>query len=326
MAGLAASVVLGVAGFSTSVAIAADTPAAKPEQKIQISFEIEAPESDYPAFRALNVPARLIDINLVAIAAVATRNKDAAPDVQARDRQFVAAMTQILTENREVFIDTMMHSAFHNFSHSEVERLTKICALPPLQHLRAWQIEQEQRDGDAAQQDVRDYLETDADFQAMPATDRRLLLRFLDALSAATDAVAPLKKQFGAVMVARWEGKPEPVISAPEIRPNQPPNPPLTHPEALYLNGVGWMIPWDTTEAFVTVGTGDLVLDCGVKADGKLVDCEAVRNTLSGSGVDALIASFNAEVHADADTVKAGIPAGARMRFTAHITAKPASS
>ena len=320
----AMGLVLNLLGAAAATgAMAADAPASPPKVGIHLDFGIQAPESDYPAFRALSVPYRLLDINRASLATVETKEKDATPEVRAQDHAFVVEMTKILNQYGDVFVDTEMRGAFFKFSHPEVLRLKTLCASPAVQRLQTRQIASMLRGDDPA--DYQAMLKADPDFAAMSVADQRLLLRFVFALQKSSQAMAPLQKQFVAVYTARMRGQPEPAVTQPEATANQPPDPPLTHDEALYLNGVGWQIPWDTAHELAEVGTGDIVLDCGIKADGHLSDCDAVRNTLSGAGSDALIASFTAGVHTDADTVAAGIPAGARTRFTAHITLPPTS-
>lgn len=326
MAYLAVSGAVAIAGFSAGAVTAADTSPAHSGPHIEFSFGIEAQPSDYPAFRALNVPDRLMDTVLAELAhdrLVLVRDH---PEKKAGDAVIGPVYAQILRETGDIWIDVVMHSAFTRFDHYEVTRLTEICARPTLTRLQTRRIETLQSGADMSDATYMETLEADPDFKSMARADQRLLSRFIRAVAWANGEQGDLQKQFIAVMEARLRHAPEPAIVPPIPPLTVAPDPPLTHDEALYMNEVSWILPWSLMPDFGDLKTeGRMVLDCGANTDGTLSACEVVANSWAPHALDKLAADFAAGVHASPEILKAGIPAGARVRFTAHITQGAAS-
>lgn len=327
MACLAVSGIVGIAGFSAGAVAAADRSGADPQPHVEINFGIQAPPSDYPAFRALNVPDRLMDTVLAEEAYQRLVQVRDHPETRGTVNKIGPVYALVLSETGDIWIDAVMHRAFTRFDHYEVTRLTDICARPTLARVQARGIEMLKSGANMPDATYWETLEADPDFKSMTRADQQLLERFIRYLDWASRQQADLRKQFVDVTKARLQNAPEPAIVPPPPPLTVAPDPPLTHDEALYMNEVSWTIPYAVLGDFLDLNTeGRLVLDCGAKTDGTLSDCEVVANSWSAHPLDKLAADFAAGVHASPEILEAGIPAGARLRFSAHITLRPAPS
>lgn len=324
---LAVSGIVAIAGVSAGAATAGDTSVARPQTQMEFNFAIEAPPSDFPAFRALNVPDRMMDTVLAELAHDRLVQVRDHPETKAGDAVIGPVYAQVLRETGDIWIDAVMHRAFTRFDHYEVTRLTEICTRPTLARLQTRQIEMLQSGVDMSEAAYMDTLEADPDFKSMARADQRLLSRFIRSIAWASGQQGDLQKQFIGVMEARLRHAPEPAIIPPTPPLTVAPDPPLAHDEALYMNEISWIIPWSVMPDFGDLKTeGRMVLDCGANTDGTLSKCEVVANSWSPHALDKLATDFAAGVKAHPDILKAGIPAGARLRFSAHIWQKDASS
>ena len=140
-----------------------------------------APDSDYPAFRALNVPFHLVEVVGAVPAYLMVTEAGADADAQARARKQGAAFVQALNRQPDAIIDPMMHDALIRFSHDEVVRLGQLCARPALdrvqtQLLAALHREDPMPDGVS----IERLLAADPDFSTWSPADQELMLRFVE--------------------------------------------------------------------------------------------------------------------------------------------------
>lgn len=302
------------------------------------SAAVQAPQSDYAAFRALNQPFRLIDFLAAMASYQAAKNRGPDARSQAATSAYAGAYVDALYTHREAVIDVVMRRAFAGFSHDEAVSLSRICAGPVLGRVQTYLIDSLRSGRDVPGDVTASRLRNDPDFSAMTPADQVLLMRFYAAMMDGLNAARPVLAQFNQIALARVNGRREPKFVEPSeagagagatteaSAPAGPLDPPLEFDAARYLHHVFWVVPFDESagqafpdRALAAKVAGDVVLDCGVRADGRLSDCDVRRETPPGYGFGQAAAGYvSANIHADPATVTAGIPSGARARLVIH--------
>ena len=169
-------------------AVVAGGAAGAASAQTQTQTQAPAPESDYPAFRALSVPFRLTDFVVAEINYRLLTHPQADKAEQLRQYRWSFHVVQVIGERRDIMTDFVMHTAFTEFSHDDVTRLTALCARPAFRDLMAHNIDGlNQGHFPAFGSDML----KDGRFQAMPETDRDLIERFLNAVQNAEETKNP---------------------------------------------------------------------------------------------------------------------------------------
>ena len=173
----------------------------------------QAPQSDYAQFRALNAPYRLIDFLVAGVAGAAARRTRQDPGFQAQGQMMITVYTQVLTENQDAVIDTIMSHAFVGFSHDEVVRLSRKCT-EPIRRAQDFMVDSYAKDENPTGAQVNEVLNKDAAYRALTDDDRALIVRFARAMTTSINQSQPVMSQVRAAVQARINHQPEPKIEA----------------------------------------------------------------------------------------------------------------
>ena len=155
-----------------------------------------APDSDYPAFRALNVPFHLVEVVGAVPAYLMVTEAGADPDAQARARKAGAAFVQDLSRHPDDIIDPMMHDALTRFSHDEVVRLGQLCARPALDRVQTQLLAALRREDPMPNgASMNSLLAADPDFATWSKADQALMERFAEiVLGSVTEAEGTMEQ------------------------------------------------------------------------------------------------------------------------------------
>ncbi len=149
--------------------------------------QVQAPESDYPFFRGLAEPFKLIDALIAGTKYELTNDPEMAQAPAEMRAAMLADFTQALNANREILTDKVMRVAFNGFSHDEVVRLTTVGA-PVIAAVQQQSIDAVAR---GEMRNTNDDFATDPGFKALSGPDQTLVMRFVTAVTAGFDAAKP---------------------------------------------------------------------------------------------------------------------------------------